>query len=304
MKEFKTGKPNNAIRKSELEMPKSLQDWTERYKKRQEEFPDSSNEVSFEFIAAPLINLISDMHIGHPSTNYKRIEDEINAISETDNSFVIFAGDLINNMVWNPGQMEEMEQTPEQVGFLRSIFNHLTDKDKLLHSLQGDHDGWLKRSGMDVQTELPEKGVSVSNGPTYFHMDVGDKHYDMGGAHQLPGHSIYNVNHPQMRSVRFGAMHGADVVFSGHNHKKGVAKAYQHELGEPKETTYVALGPYKSKDDWLAKKGWAEQKPEEMFGVSVFLNKDVKEVETDLDIVRANKRMTEEKPSLLKKLFG
>jgi len=282
------------IRESELVEQPDFHAWSARFQDRQKDFPNNSNDISLTFASPALISLLSDLHLGHPSTNYKRVEDELTVVVNTPNSYVIFVGDLINNMNWNPGQFDEMEQTPEQISYLKSIFKYLTDHDKLLHSIQGDHDGWLTKAGYNVHDELTDKGVSVSNGPTYFHLDVAGQKYDMGGAHQLPGHSIYNVNHPQMRAVRFGSMHGADVVFSCHNHKKGVAKAYQHELGKPKEVTYIALGPYKATDEWLAKKGWPEQSPEEMFGVSIYLNSLIKEVETDLDIVRANGRVINE----------
>lgn len=284
-------KPQGRVERSQVDPPLSLDEWHKRFQERSEQMHKNGNDISLSFSTPAMINLIGDIHIGHPTTNYKRIEDEINAITNTPNSYVVFLGDLINNMNWNPGQFEEAEQTPEQIGYLKAIFKHLTQNEKLLHAVTGDHDGWLKKSGYDMNRELADEGVSSSNGPTFIHTDVVDQRYEVGLAHQLPGHSIYNVNHPQMRAVRFGSMHGADIVASGHNHKKGVAIAYQHELGQPKETTYVAIGPYKAHDDWLAKKGWAEQRPEEMFGVSVYLNALVHQVEADLDIVRANERM-------------
>jgi len=132
-------------------------------------------------------------------------------------------------------------------------------------------------------------GVSVSNGPTFFHMNVQGERIEMAGAHQLPGHSIYNTTHPQMRAARFGSMHGADVIFSGHNHKKGIATSYTHELGKPKEVQYIALGPYKETDEWLSKKGFPRQKPEEMFGVSVIMDSKRHEIYVNPDIVDANK---------------
>lgn len=291
MRRLETGPDRAATRETPIKKSPSFRQWTKRFKERQNVFEQQENDVAFTFLVPSMINLMSDLHIGHPSVDYKRIENEVNAISSTPNSFVIFAGDLINNMNWNPGQMEEMEQTPEQVGYLRSILKHLAGAGKLLHHIQGDHDGWLKRSGMDIQKELPDMGVSVSNGPTFFHMKVGKNKYELAGAHQLPGNSIYNNTHPQMRAARFGSMHGADVIFSGHNHKKGMAKSYTHELGQPKEVTYIALGPYKSTDSWLSKKGFPGQKALEMFGASVYLNHRVREIETDMNIVRANKRM-------------
>jgi hypothetical protein len=213
---------------------------------------------------------MADLHVGSPNTDYKRIDREADKICRTANMYVILAGDLIDNMHWNPGQMEQQEQPPEQLAYLRALLDYCARDKKLLHSIGGDHEGWLMKMGVDINHEMNSRwNASYSKGPTYFHIDVKDQHYEMAGAHALPGHSIYNTNHPQMRAVRFGSMHGADVVFSGHNHKKGVAVAYQHELGEPQRTHYIALGPYKSTDSWLEKKGWPKQKPLEMGGVVV-----------------------------------
>jgi len=288
---FESGPQAQAYRESPISQPPDFKGWSKRFKERQRNFIQDSQDVMYTFLVPSMINLLSDLHVGHPSTNYKRIEDEINAITGTPNSYVILAGDLIDNMNWNPGQFEQMEQTPEQVGYIRSVLKHLAGANKLLHHIQGDHDGWLAKGGMDIQKELPAMGVSVSNGPTFFHLSVGKQKYELAGAHQLPGHSIYNNTHPQMRAARFGSMHGADVIFSGHNHKKGISTSYTHELGEPKEVTYIALGPYKATDSWLLKKGFPSQNPKEMFGASIYLGDKKHEIETDLDIVRANKRM-------------
>lgn len=225
--------------------------------------------VSFTFFAPTIIALMADLHIGAKDTDYKRIESEVEKIRRTAHMYVILAGDLADNMHWNPGQFEQAEQTPEQLVYLRALLEYLGRDKKLLHSIGGDHEGWMMKQGFDINSEMARHGASHSRGPTYFDLRVGKNKYAMAGAHQLPGHSIYNVTHPQMRAVRFGSMHGADVVFSGHNHKKGTAMAYQHELGEPQQTHYIALGPYKAHDSWLAKKGWARQKPLEMGGVAV-----------------------------------
>lgn len=291
LKDFDNSSEQGFTRLTSINDGASFNEWSARFKDRQERMTQPEKDFSFSFPSNVLINLISDLHVGHPTTNYKRIEDEVNEITVTPNSYVILAGDEINNMNWNPGQMQEMEQTPEQVAYIRALIKHFVQHNKLLHHIQGDHDGWLSKGGLDIPSELPGMGVSVSNGPTYFHMGVGQEKYELAGAHQLPGHSIYNTNHPQMRAVRFGSMHGADVVFSGHNHKKGVSVAYQHELGQPQETTYIALGPYKSTDEWLSKKGWPAQQPAEMFGVSVYLGAVEREIQAVLDIVEANKMM-------------
>lgn len=294
MRKFENEPWHDFERKTPVRGRMDKDSWFDRFKKRQEVVDTEENEFVFSFMTPALIGLISDWHLGHPTTNYQRIEDEVDAIVATPNATVILAGDEIDNMHWNPGQYEQMEQTPEQIGFLFEIFDYLISYNKLLHHIGGDHDGWLKKQGYDIQAYLRQNGVTTSKGPTYFTMEVGDQEYKISGAHQLPGHSIYNPNHPQMRSVRFGSMHGSDVVFSGHNHKKGIAKGYSHELGHPKEVTFIALGPYKEGDSWLAKKGWGRQKAVEMFGAAVYLDAYEHFIEAEADILRACDRMSDE----------
>jgi hypothetical protein len=187
--------------------------------------------------------------------------------------------------------MEEMEQTPEQLGFMWSILKHLISNEKLIHVIEGDHDSdWLMRGGYSMKRELQDGGVSTSRGHTYLSVDVQKQHYDVMAAHQLPGSSMYNRNHPQARAMR-GAGHGADAIISGHNHQKGLSKTFSHELGKPKDVTLVALGSYKPTDSWLAKKGFPAQESQEMYGVALYFDGKTHDIVADMDIVRMNNRM-------------
>lgn len=265
--------------RSPLPETPDFSDWSARFQKRAEQFTGGQNEVSLTFYAPTIIALMADLHVGHPSVDYKRIDREADKICRTANMYVILVGDEIDNMHWNPGQFEQSEQTPEQLAYWRALLDYFARDNKLLHSIGGDHDGWFKKQGFDMKREMNERyGASYSTGPTYIYANVNRQKYKLAGAHQLPGHSIYNVTHPQMRAVRFGSMHGADVIFSGHNHKKGTAMAYQHEMGEPQKTHYLALGPYKAEDSWLAKKGYPKQKEAEMGGMAIKLEANRKEI--------------------------
>lgn len=263
----------------------SFLDWSVRFKERADQFTPVQDHVTFKFREPPTIALMADLHVGSPNTHYARIEAEVEKIYHTQNMYVIFVGDEIDNMNWNPGQYEQSEQTPEQIQYLRAMFDYLASRKKILHRIGGDHDGWLMKSGVDINREMNQRwNASQNKGAVYFTIHINGKVWKMSGAHQLPGHSIYNVNHKNMRAIRFGSFHGSDVIFSGHNHKKGVAMDFQHELGVPQRTHYIALGAYKSSDSWLRKKGWAVQQPEEMFGVAVTFNKEVVIHESILEV--------------------
>ncbi|MFA5768378.1 MAG: hypothetical protein WC871_02420 [Bacteroidales bacterium] len=266
---------------------------SQRYRDRQEQVGgnEHSNVVEFSFMAHPLLNWMGDHHIGHPTTDYKRIEDEVNAIDRTLNSFLIFMGDEIDNLHWNPGQFEQMEQTPEQILFFWSIVQYMAQRHKLLLRIPGDHDGWLKKSGFDLQAMVRNEGVNTTNGPTHIVANVGDERYTGFAAHQLPGHSMYNRNHPQARSHRFGAAGPVDWIISNHNHQKSIQQSFAHtELGQVKPVTYIANGAYKPTDGWLQKKGYTPQirTPEQMYGVSIMLDGKEHNIFVSGDIVEAN----------------
>lgn len=287
---------SEVIRHTPVEGNPNLQDMFTRFQWRQEdvEGQDYKNKVEFTFAATPLINMMSDFHIGHPTTDYHRIEDEMNAILGTANSFVVMLGDEIDNMNWNPGQFEQMEQTPEQILFYWAIVRELAKSDRLLLRLPGDHDGWLKKAGFDLNMMARNEGVNTTSGPTHMVANVGKEQYVGFLSHKLPGHSMYNSNHPQMRSERFGAGRGSDWIASGHNHQKQIAEGFTHTRGgETMAVTYHALGSYKPTDGWLQKQGYPAQNrtPEEMYGTTIMLDGKKHIIYSSNDIVDANHSM-------------
>ena len=268
----------------------NFEDWSARFKKSQEPFKQDSHVLDFTFMGPVILNYMSDLHVGHPTTHYDRLDKEVNAIVKNPDAFVFLVGDLIDNMHWNPGQFEEMEQTPEQVGYIHAMINHLADNKKLLASWDGDHDGWLAKSGMDIPTLLHIMGIHSLRGPTYVNAELDNAEYRIMGAHQLPGHSMYNHTHPQMRAERFAGGRGADIIVSGHNHQKGHAEDYTREWpGQPHLVHYLALGSYKPEDSWLNKKGFPPQRPSEMYGSATRLDNKTKGIIYFDDILEANK---------------
>lgn len=268
----------------------NFESWSQRFQRSQEAFPQNSHVLDFTFLGPAVINFMSDLHAGHPTTHYDRIDKEVNSIVKNPEGFVFLVGDLIDNMHWNPGQFEEMEQTPEQVGYIHAMINYLADNGKLLGSWDGDHDGWLAKSGMDIRTLLFIMGIHSMQGPTYVNAHLEQADYRIMGAHQLPGHSMYNNTHPQMRAERFGGGRGADVIVSGHNHQKGHAEDYSREWpGEPHLVHYLALGSYKPEDSWLNKKGFPPQRAKQMYGSAVRLDNRKKHILYYEDILEANR---------------
>lgn len=250
----------------------------------------SPNKLDFTATAPTIINFIADWHLGHPSVHYDRITQEVEVIAKKRNSFAVLLGDMINGMHWNPGQFEEIGQVPEQVAYFRALLDFLADKNSLLLYVQGDHDGWLMKMGIDPKQEAIARGVHGTVGLTQMTVKYKDGEKRFGLAHLLAGSSIYNPNHPQIRAEN-EAFRGADVIVSGHNHRKGNQRQYRNEWEGAKPVDFIALGPYKPTDSWLAgKKGFKGQEAEQMYGTAVTVHTGRGEIYVNDDIVKANGR--------------
>ena len=276
-----------------LPLKKDFRYWNNRFRLRQREYLETKEITQHAVISFPertLITFIGDLHVGSGEVDYKRIEQEIELIVNTPNSYVCLMGDVIDGFFFNPAQMEEMEQVPEQVAYMQALVEYLAEHKKLLIGWGGDHDQtWQAQRGMNPYTELADRaGAYYMHGVGYMTAKVGNQEYHLTGTHRTQGHSIYNNAHGAMRLGRDAE--GSDIVVIGHNHRKGIVQQSVKEYGgENRVVTYIALGAYKSTDDYSKKLGFADNNTESMFGVSVVLEKDSKQVKPYYDIVEAHR---------------
>jgi hypothetical protein len=137
-----------------LPVVKPFNEWSERFEKRAKEFKETEvrkNHVVIRFPQETLVNIIGDTHIGSPDTNYRRIYEEITSVVETTNSYLILLGDVVDGFFFNPAQMEQIEQPPEQFEYMKSMLRYLGENKKLLVGFGGDHDC------LDSKTEVLTK---------------------------------------------------------------------------------------------------------------------------------------------------
>ena len=268
--------------------------WSKRFIARQEQYIESSQliekqHVEISFKGDTVINFMGDQHIGGAAVNYNRIEQEVETIINTPSSFVIMVGDTIDGFFFNPAQMEQVEQTPEQWKYVKSLLEYLSENDKLLIGFGGDHDGWPKKMGIDPYATFAEDlGAYYMQGVGHLTAKVNGQEYKMTGAHRLPGFSMYNNVHPQMRASK--EIQGADVYYSAHTHIKGYSfQAIKEFGGTARKVNFISLGPYKSSDEYSRKKGWAVQSPQEMFGSAIILRSDNAQIDYYDDILEANR---------------
>jgi len=142
--------------------------------------------------------------------------------------------------------------------------------------------------GIDPYSEFAGLKAYYIHGVGYLTFNVGEQSYKLIGAHKLPGFSMYNNVHPQMRASK--EIQGADIYFSGHNHRKGHGEQGIKEFGgESRWVHAIALGAYKSTDEYARKKGFAQQTTKEMYGCAIKLYANEKRIEYFDDILLANK---------------
>lgn len=258
------------------------------------------SKVEFRFLAPTIINFMGDLHAGHPTTHLSRIEEETQAIKENPHSFLIALGDLVDGMNWNPGQYEQTQQVPEQIKYVQAWLRFLAEDNKLLVAIAGDHDKWMAKGGWDLYRDMHHYGAHATNGPTAIEATVvfdrrhkNGTEYRIGASHRLPGHSIYNPNHPQIRAER-EIFRGADVVASGHTHRKGHARTYVTEWDNVRSVDMLNIGSYKPTDSWLKKMGFRPQTSEQMYGMAIKIYPGEKHVVVFDDILRANNPNLEE----------
>lgn len=265
--------------------------WGERFETRRKQYKENDirkNNVEISFNEEPIINFMGDLHIGSPETDYQRINNEVEIISQTPNSYLMVLGDTVDGFFFNPAQFEQVEQAPEQFEYINSIFTRLGKEKKLLVAFSGDHCTWVKKSGSDPYAEFSQKfGAYYMSGVGFINLKVGEIDYKFVGAHRLPGFSMYNNAHAEMRLSK--DIQGADIYLGAHTHAKGyIQQEVQQFGGESRLVNFISVGPYKSGDDYSRKRGFPNKTENGMYGCAIKLYKDHRQVKYYSSILEAN----------------
>ena len=182
-------------------------------------------DLSREFKSIKVIAL-SDFHIGDQLCNLKLIKEVLQEVKDSDNTFIILNGDLINNATKNSvsdvygEQLTPMESIVKLCDLLEPI------KDRILVIHPGNHENrTYKEDGIDI-IRLVAKQLGIedrfSEGWWYLYLTLGlgDKGrpvmYTLTGVHgygggKKPGGKINNLVGMSDKVI-------ADVYVMGHTH--------------------------------------------------------------------------------------
>lgn len=227
------------------------------------------------------VGLLGDLHLGSPKVDFKKLGRDIQVIKEHPLCRVFTLGDLTDSFFWNPAQDEDNFNSAEQYSYMRSILEEI--KGKMLGSWMGNHDfDWERRGGFTTKYhEFSERfGCPVFHGIGFIRLGLiapdGSKvTYNLAGAHEAPGSSIYTNAHPGVRMHR--EYQNIDVAMVAHTHRKGMAEQPIKEFGGgARDGLAMVTGTYKKIDGYGRRKGYGAI-PEEQRGMSwVILNHDRK----------------------------
>lgn len=253
----------------------TFDEWTEEFIRRRnlrEEFESLPEEIDIEIETKDpiIIGPIGDIHGGGKEVDYELLRKDVRFIAAHPSAYTILGGDLIDGFFFNPAQDQQIGSYNEQRMFIRSILEEL--QGKILCFVEGDHDMWSQKMGPTIYEQIRDTyGIPILRGASRINLRLPEVTYQMVLAHQLPGHSMYNDVHPEMREARFGTQ-GADIYLGFHTHKKAFHKQMVDMYEGAKEQLYVSSGSYKYSDEYSKKKGWSKQRPEKRGAVFIVLH--------------------------------
>lgn len=219
---------------------------------------------------APIgIIFTSCAHLGSRYVNHAKFKDILERVLEIPNLYWVSLGDdvegFINFFDADATHGQALANPKLQRQLLARVLDKLASADRLLMGFSSQHGGqWLERKVADdpIKAMYLERHVPYFEGQSYIRLTVGEQLYRLFGAHELPGNSMYNRNHPHKRAALFKAP-TADLIFCGDKHCYAVQEVsldtYEVLAGERESNKqfYVQVGTAKTGNDKYTIRGWS-----------------------------------------------
>jgi len=281
---------------------RSFGKWTDIFTRRQEERKEAFGipehvEIAIDTDEPILLVPFGDVHAGALETDYKRWAREVALVAETPGAYALSLGDMTDSFFWGgAAQDSDIGSYGEQNEYLRTGLMLLGERSKLLAAWLGDHDGWVMNFGDTVYDDfIVATKAYYLEGVSYISLKVGDILYRISGAHRHNGFSIYNKAHPALRLYRDSA-EGSDIAITAHTHQKAhITQPVKTFGGEAFLGNFLAVGSYKSTDEYARKKGFSRQDYDQMGAQSILLWPDKKRVEVMWDVETGIHRLNQER---------
>ena len=246
------------------------------------------------------IYAISDVHLGSLEHNSEAWEKFVETVRNEPNSYIILAGDLMNNAT-RSSVSNIFEETMSPSAQKRKLVQYLSPlKDKILCGVPGNHERRSLKDAdddpmYDVMSKLDLEDVYRQN-IAFMKIQLGKPHAKGTGRNTTymfavthgAGGGIYTgaaVN----RNERFGnIIDGLDVLIVGHTHKGVISKPSKIVI-DPRNNTvtqksYVVM----SSQSWMSYGGYAVQKmllpasaADGSNGQKIILSKKYKNIKTE-----------------------
>lgn len=213
------------------------------------------NAQRIEFPATPIaIAMLSDLHIGNASTDYKQLRKDARLIQETDGMYAIFHGDGIDN--WIVPKLQQLQRGQainfeQEILLFESWLSMISNK--LVAVVSGNHDNWTHSlSGIDiVKRMLKTTKVLYDRDEVRTVVSVGNFEWEFCIRHKWLGSSIYNPTHGIERYSRMGA--SFDIGIGGHTHIASLSREFVSN--DNRQCMAIITGTYKRYDGFARQLG-------------------------------------------------
>jgi hypothetical protein len=167
--------------------------------------------------------LIADWHLGSWGTDYSRFMELTEEIKNTENLYVIIAGDMTQMAIKMRSVMEISDNALKpklQWLWLESWMEEI--KHKVICSTWENHAQMREENviGWSPSAEIMAQKTIHFNGIGHLDLKVGTQTYKIAVSHFFRGSSIYNPCHSQQRYGKFEGQ-DRDIIMSGDTHTFG-----------------------------------------------------------------------------------
>lgn len=212
---------------------------------------------------------VGDMHLGSRFVCYSDFKVAVERMLDTPRVYWGVHGDDCEG--FDPSfrnaypVLNQLVQPKIQRLLDRRLLEMLHERGRLLYGCAGTQaHGVVATIGQDlVQDEYQRLHVWYWVGKAIWILEVGEQEYVFMVGHRLPGTSIYNPNHAQMRALLYDCP-VADFIISAHTHAYGYQEIMHHELAYRagvmpiNRTHLVNIGTAKTGPDPYAMSSWRQ----------------------------------------------